>query len=328
MRTVFLLFSLVFGIFFFIIVAIFLLRASASGRRVDVNAKMQPYLAQRAAAIPRPRRRSPGQLLEAIVRMVRPIGESIASLPQAIRMERLMQQADLPFRGSDFLVLMFLIGIIVFLLASLILQDFFFGFILGIAAVIFSIFWVKLSIQRRRKAFGNQLGDALVMMANALRAGFSFNQTMSLIGREMTPPISDEFTKTVMEMQLGASAETALDNMARRVQSKDFDLVVTAVLIQRQVGGNLSQILDTVANTIMERVRMKREITALTAQGRLSGYVLVCLPFGFAAIMYFMNPTYMMPMFTEPLGRILIGVGIFLDFIGLLVIRKLVNIEL
>ena len=324
-----LLFSLVFGIFFFILLVIILLRISASNNRVDVGTKMRPYLDQRTVmAQPQRRRRTPGQVLDSIVRMVRPIGSTFVNLPQAIKMEQRMQQADLPFRGADFLVLLGLVGILGFIIVGLLMQSMFMGLVGAFAAIVGSLIWLQMVISNRRTAFGNQLGDALVMMSNALRAGFSFNQSIALIGREMSSPISDEFTKTVMEMQLGASAETALDNMSRRVQSKDFDLVVTAVLIQRQVGGNLSQILDTVAATIMERVRMKREVKALTAQGRMSGYVLVGLPFAFAGLMSMIAPDFMRPMYTMTMGHIMIGIGLFLDFIGLMVIRKLVNIEL
>jgi tight adherence protein B len=269
-----------------------------------------------------------GQFLDTLVRMIRPLGESISRLPQAITMEQRMQQADLPFRGADFIVLMVLVGFFVGLIAAILFRSLFSGIIIGIIAIAACFFWLQLYIKRRRAAFVDQLGDALVMMANALRAGFSFNQAMGLIGREMNPPISSEFTKTVMELQLGASTEVAMENMGRRMPSKDLNLVITAVLIQRQVGGNLSQILDTVAETLMERVRMKREIRALTAQGRLSGYVLVCLPFFFAIAMYMISPEFMQPMLTQTLGHILIGVGIFMDFVGLMVIRKLVNIEL
>lgn len=324
-----LLFSLVFGIFFFILLVIVLLRLSASNRRVDVGTKMRPYLEQRTVmAQPQRRRRTPGQLLDSVVRMVRPIGSTFVNLPQAIKMEQRMQQADLPFRGADFLVLLGLVGILGFIIVGLLMQSMFMGLVGAFAAIVGSLIWLQMVISNRRTAFGNQLGDALVMMSNALRAGFSFNQSIALIGREMSSPISDEFTKTVMEMQLGASAETALDNMSHRVKSKDFDLVVTAVLIQRQVGGNLSQILDTVAATIMERVRMKREVRALTAQGRMSGYVLVGLPFAFAGIMSITSPDFIMPMFTTNLGHILLGCVVVLDFIGLMVVRKLVNIEL
>ena len=323
-----LLLSLVFGLFFFIILAIFFLRANVATHRVDVNAKMRPYVEEPERPLTRQRQRTMGDFMETILRMIQPIGESISHMPQAIKMDQRMQQADLPFRGADFIVLMVLVGLIVMVIGGLLFRSLFMGILLGIIGIIICLFWLQIYIQRRRTAFGNQLGDALVMMSNALRAGFSFNQSMALIGREMSSPISDEFTKTVMEMQLGGSTEVALDNMAHRVTSKDFDLVVTAVLIQRQVGGNLSQILDTVAATIMERVRMKREVSALTAQGRLSGYVLVGLPFFFAIAMYMISPEFMVPMFTLTLGRILLAVGLFLDFVGLMVIRKMVNIEL
>lgn len=323
-----LLLSLVFGLFFFILLAIVLLRANTTARKVNVTAKMRPYLEQSEHPLVHRQQRSLSQFMQTLLNMVQPIGRALVHMPQAGKMDQRMQQADLPFRGADFIVLMGLVGIVTMLLTTLLFRSLGLGIIFGLVAIVICMLWLQMYIQRRRTAFANQLGDALVMMANALRAGFSFNQSMALIGREMNSPISDEFTKTVMEMQLGGATEVAMENMGRRVQSKDFDLVVTAVLIQRQVGGNLSQILDTVANTIMERVRMKREITALTAQGRLSGYVLVCLPVFFVVAMFMISPEFIMPLFTQTLGNIMLGVGIFLDLMGLMVIRKLVNIEM
>lgn len=323
-----LLLSLVFGLFFFILLAIVFLRANTTTRKVNVTAKMRPYLEQPEHPLVHRQQRSLSQFMQTLLNMVQPIGRALVHMPQAGKMDQRMQQADLPFRGADFIVLMGLVGIIVMLLSALLFRSLGMGIICGLIAIVICLIWLQMYIQRRRAAFANQLGDALVMMANALRAGFSFNQSMALIGREMSSPISDEFTKTVMEMQLGGATEVAMENMGRRVQSKDFDLVVTAVLIQRQVGGNLSQILDTVASTIMERVRMKREVTALTAQGRLSGYVLVCLPVFFVIAIYMISPEFILPLFTQTLGNIMLGVGVFLDLVGLMVIRKLVDIEL
>ena len=182
-------------------------------------------------------------------------------------------------------------------------------------------------IERRRKAFTNQLGDCLTMAANALRAGFSFLQAMELISREMESPIKEEFARVIREMNLGAQMEKALSDMDARVESSDFGLVVTAVLIQRQVGGNLAQILDTISETINDRIRMRREVLALTAQGRMSGWVLAALPIGVAAVLSFINPGYLDPLLEEPVGRMAIAGAVVMEIIGFVVIQRIVDID-
>ena len=167
----------------------------------------------------------------------------------------------------------------------------------------------------------------LTMVANALRAGFSFMQAFELIAREMDAPIGREVQKVVNEVNVGVTLETALENMQKRVESPDFELVVTAVLIQRQVGGNLAQILDTISGTIQERVRMRREVMALTAQGRMSGIVLALLPVALGVFLTTVSPDYMRPLFEETTGQIAIGVAVVMEIIGFLVIRKIVDIK-
>ena len=153
-------------------------------------------------------------------------------------------------------------------------------------------------------------------------------QAVEMIAREMDDPIGGEFAEVMREMRLGASLEKALEHMARRVQSKDFELVVTAVLIQRQVGGNLAQILDTISETVEDRIRMRREVKSLTAQGRASGVVLAAMPPALAAILSLVNPAYLQPLLTENLGRIAAAGAIIMEIIGFYVINRIVSIEI
>jgi tight adherence protein B len=141
------------------------------------------------------------------------------------------------------------------------------------------------------------LGDTITMMSNALRGGYSFLQTLDMVSREAPSPVSDEFRRVVQEVGLGRTTEEALENLMRRVPSEDLDLLITAVNIQHEVGGNLAQILDTIGHTIRERVRIKGEIQTLTAQGRISGYVITGLPILLAGYITMVNPDYMMPLF-------------------------------
>ena len=166
------------------------------------------------------------------------------------------------------------------------------------------------------------------MIANALRAGFSFMQALDHIANEMDDPVKTEVRRVVMDVNVGLPLEDALNNMTERINSPDFNLVVAAVLIQRQGGGNLAQILDTISETINERVRMRREISALTAQGRMSGMVLGCLPFGLAIILQIISPGYLEPLFSNPMGQAALAGSGVLMLIGFVVIRKIVNIEM
>ena len=178
------------------------------------------------------------------------------------------------------------------------------------------------------KLFNRQLGDALIIIANSLRTGYSFMQAMDMVAREMKPPISSEFSRTVKEMNLGTTTEIALGNMAKRIDSEDLDLVFTAVLIQRQVGGNLSEVLDNIARTIRERVRIRGEIRTLTAQGRMSGLIVGLLPVAMGFVIYLLNPEYIRVLFSHPIGRLMLIAATVSQVIGIILIRRIVDIEI
>src|SRR5438105_5551278 len=188
-------------------------------------------------------------------------------------------------------------------------------------------FYVRHRQRKRIKAFNNQLGDTLTLLSNALKAGYSFAQAIDTVSKNAVPPISDEFSRAVREMNLGGSVEEALHNMLRRIDSADFDLVVTAVAIHRTVGGNLAEILDNISHTIRERIRIKGEISTLTAQARASGQLITFLPIVLAVFMYFVTPTYFKPMTENFVGWILIGIAGFMIFLGNLIIGRIVAIE-
>ncbi|HTH70517.1 MAG TPA: type II secretion system F family protein [Candidatus Saccharimonadales bacterium] len=188
-------------------------------------------------------------------------------------------------------------------------------------------FWVGRRISGRLNAFNKQLPDTITLLSNSLRAGSSFLQSIELVSREGGPPMSEEMGRVVREVNLGLGMEEALHNLVRRIKSDDLDLMVTAIGIQQQVGGNLAEILDTIAFTIRERVRIKGEINTLTAQGRVSGYLVAFLPIGLGVALNAINPAFMAPLFTETVGRILIGVGAVMMTIGFLAIRKITDIK-
>lgn len=186
--------------------------------------------------------------------------------------------------------------------------------------------YLKFRARRRQNAFVDQLGDTIGLMANSLRAGYSLLQSMELIAKESPSPISDEFGRVVREVGLGISPHQALDNLLRRVPSEDLDLLVTAIKIQSEVGGNLGEILDTIGETIRERVRIKGEIRTLTAQQSISAYVLVALPIALGAALFLINPDYMSGMMVWPFICMPIG-ALVLIVIGFFIMRKIVAIE-
>ncbi|EKP93795.1 type II secretion system F family protein [Thermaerobacter subterraneus] len=181
--------------------------------------------------------------------------------------------------------------------------------------------------QQRLRAFDGQLPDALTLMANALKSGYSFLQAADVVAREMPPPIADEFAWLVKETRVNIPLEDALANLLDRVPSADLDLVVTAVLIQKQVGGNLAGVLERTAETIRERVRLQGQIRTLTAQGRLSGWIVGALPVALLVLLSAMNPAYLQPLLATPLGWTLLGAGVVMEAAGVLVIRALIRVD-
>ncbi|MFZ5626160.1 MAG: type II secretion system F family protein [Bacillota bacterium] len=245
----------------------------------------------------------------------------------AKKWEAEMIKANIPLRGEEFVFINLLTTVGGGLVGWLLARNISGGIILLLLGFLLPRLLVNSRKAKRVHMFDNQLGDALLVMSNSLRAGFSFLQAMDMVSREMPAPISEEFARALREMSLGTTTEEALEKMTQRVESEDLDLVVTAVLIQRQVGGNLSEVLESIANTIRERVRIKGEIKTLTAQGRISGMIISLLPVAVGGFIFLINPSYMMPLFTSPLGWSLIIGGLVSQGIGMLIIKKIINIK-
>jgi len=241
--------------------------------------------------------------------------------------ETKMKQAGVPLLGAEFIVIELIAAGAAGLGTYLLTLDERIALVgMAIAPV---LLWavILIRIDNRRESFTEQLSDCLTTVSNALRAGYSFQQSMEVIAKEMEPPISEEFARVTTDISMGINLEDALEQMARRVNSSDFDLVVTAVLIQREVGGNLAQVLDSISDTINERIRMKREIRALTAQGRLSAIILLLLPFVVGAGMYFLNHDNFMILFEDEMGQMAMVVAIIMEIIGVFVIKKIIEID-
>lgn len=187
--------------------------------------------------------------------------------------------------------------------------------------------YVRFLQGRRLKAFNSQLGDTIVLLSNSLRSGYSLLQSMETAAKEIAQPMAGELVRVTREVGLGLSLQEAMDNMLRRMPSDDLDLMITAINVQHEVGGNLAEILDNIAHTIRERIRIFGEIRTITAQQRLSGIVLAVLPVLLAFVMYILNPGYISRMWQDLCGLIMLFTGGVMIVIGYLVIRRITNIE-
>lgn len=312
------------GLVFLIIMGVFVVIAMRMGGGGDVNERLSQFAGRRE----REQESEPNQLAR--------IDAVVSKGKQGSQIARDLAKADLKLTVTEFIGLKLgaaLIGAGIGALAgraspqAMIISALVGAVVLSFAPNIY----VGFAAKRRVSAFNNQLGDTINMMANSLRSGYSFLQSLDLVSREAPQPTASEFRRVVQEVGLGLSTDDALQNLLRRVPSEDLDLLITAVNIQHEVGGNLAQILETIGHTIRERVRIKGEIRVLTAQGRISAYVITGLPIALAIMISLMNPKYMEPLFSfglPPKAWCCMPVAsLVMIAIGYAVIMKIVDIE-
>ncbi len=299
---------------------------SVRSERTQLERRLGRYMQDEAAATERKEERS--VVIEWVEKRVRKssLGENIA---------RQLARADLKLKVGEYLTLIVVsalgVGLLFWLLsgAGLHLR----GLIsaMGGAVVGFFLpqFYVHSQQANRLRRFNDQLPDMLNLMVNGLRAGYSTLQALEAVSREMPPPISDEFRRVVQEIQLGVPIEKALENLYRRIPSDDLDFVITAINVQREVGGNLSEILETISFTIRERIRIKGEIRVLTAQVRTSGTIMALIPVFLTVFLWFLNPDYMNSFFLRGLvcGLAALGLAAALVIIGYMIMMRIANIE-
>lgn len=255
--------------------------------------------------------------------LLKPLSSTIKRGRQSKKWENKLRRADIPLKGEEFIAIWF-VGVL--LSAMLIIINVKFLFLFFIASVLPPIY-IQSKITKRLRVFDSQLNDTLGVLANSLRAGFSFFQAMDTVRKEMPDPISKEFGKTLKEINFGTPVEEALRNMSERVGSQDLDLVVTAVLIQRQVGGNMAEILETISQTIRDRIKILGEIKTLTAQGKISGYIIGSLPIILLLVLSGINPEYTSVLYTSQKGIAILAGGAFSQILGIVLIKKIINIE-
>jgi tight adherence protein B len=242
-----------------------------------------------------------------------------------------LARADLKLKPGEYMLVMVLAGVVVGAVAWFIGgRSIIFGVLGAILGVFFPRMYVGREQRRRLIRFNDQLGDMLNLMVNGLRAGYSTMQAMEAVSKELPAPISDEFRRVVQEMQLGLPIEQALSNLLRRIPSDDLDLVITAINVQREVGGNLAEILDTISYTIRERVRIKGEIRVLTSQVMYSGRFLALMPVFLILILWVLNRDYIMTFFrpeSSICGYIALAVAGLMIIAGYFVMNKIADIE-
>jgi tight adherence protein B len=237
-------------------------------------------------------------------------------------------RANLKLRPSEFVMVQvgFMIGWAVISLVR-------FGYgpqfvVAGVAGYLIPMRYVKYRQGQRLKALNRQLPDTLSLLANALKAGLSLPQALDTVARNTTAPIADELSRVIREMNIGSATDRALASMVRRTGSEDLDLIVTAIGIQASVGGNLARILESISHTIRQRIQVKSQISAMTAQARASGWVITLLPVIVATILYFITPTYFRAMFTDGVGISLLVLAAISIFVGNFFIRRIVNFRI
>jgi len=322
--------------------AIFLIAIgiAASGSGSGVSARLERYASARQTG--KPETAGAGGISDLLAQSatLAQLNKVVEGRDFGANLARDIARADLKLKPSEFLGIWAcsIIGIpLLFVAFSIALPALRNPLALLIGAFIgFMIprFWLNRRKASRLNAFNKQLPDTITLLANGLRAGSSFLQAVELVVRESHPPISTEFSRVIREVNLGLPFEQAMENMVRRVRSDDLELMATAINIQHTVGGNLAEILDSIAFTIRERIRIQGEIRTLTAQQRLSGYVVGFLPIGLAGFLFVAAPHFMDPMFQKPpealglpLGLVILLFGGFMMFIGFMLIRKIVDIE-
>lgn len=273
-------------------------------------------------------------------RMVKLTGEKLLPLsPQRLREQRTpaikistvlidqLASAGVPMRAEEFLLVWVLLAFIPAALSTLFSAHLLVTITLSGLGLSIPPLYVRQSRQKRLRAFEKQLNPAITSISNCLRSGLTFQQGMQNVAEQMPEPISREFARALREMQLGSTSERALTNLARRVPSADVKLMVTAILISQQVGGNLSSVLENIAQTVQDRIKVKEEVHTITSTGRMSGMVIGFLPIGLGVMLMLINPDYMAMFFTTTEGRYMLLAAAVLEIIGFLFIRKIVSVK-
>ena len=243
------------------------------------------------------------------------------------RLQRTIDQAGLPMKSGALILGMLSLTGLVWLLGSSLLKMPFVVMVAALAAGTLPLLWIIRKRLQRIDRFEELLPEGIDLVVNALKSGFSLESSLSLVAQEIPDPLGPEFAITFEEQNLGLDLLQALDNMNRRMPSEDLKIMTTAISIQKKTGGNLAEVLGKIARLIRERFYLRREIRTLSAQGRLSGLTLVLLPLIMAVILTVLSPTYVKTLFDDPAGQYMVGTAVVLQVIGIVVIRRIVDLK-
>lgn len=243
------------------------------------------------------------------------------------RLQKKLVTAGIPLKGEEYLTISLGVIILAPFIVHSITANLWLAVIVFILALVLSWLYIDIKKVKRLQSFELQLADSLVVMANALRAGFGFQQAMETVVKEMPPPISTEFDWCLREMNLGFNQEEALMNLGARVNSEEMDIVISGIIIQKQVGGNLAHILENIGETMRDRARIKKQVRVLTSQGKMSGLVVGLLPVVLLAAMLVIAPENVYFLFQDSRGLAMLGAAVLMEIIGAFVISRIVNID-
>jgi len=243
------------------------------------------------------------------------------------RVEGSLERADLPLRAAEAIFFYVALTVVVTALALVLSQNLIVAVLVLVAFIIIPPAYLNYKARKRQAAFLSQLPDTLQLLSGSLRAGYSLQQGVEAVSQEVEDPMGRELRRVMVEARLGRPLETALDDAAARMASPDFEWAVMAIRIQREVGGNLAELLMIVSETMLQRERLRRDVKALTAEGRISAIVLAILPVILGFAMYVINPDYIRTLFDETVGQLLILGGIVLALIGFFWMKKVIEIE-
>lgn len=263
-----------------------------------------------------------------IYKVLSVVGKSFTGLSFTAKLENNLDKADILLKVEEFIglnIIMALGGSLLgFIFSGGQSRFTLLGFVL--VALIPSVF-IHLQKKKREALLSEEIGESLTGMSNSLRAGFSFQQAMDLVSKETQGPLGKEYRRTLREINLGVTTDQALQNLINRVQNDDLELMISSVLIQRSIGGNLAEIFDKIADTIRQRIRMKGEVRVLTAQGKVSAWIIGLMPLALILIISMFNPEFLGMFFETTVGLILLASAAVSEIIGFIIVNKIVNIE-
>lgn len=315
------------AIFFFAV----MIAVLSLGAAMERGGSQTQILRERLKAVDAASRRAPSQELEILrdelLSSIPALNKLLNSWTFSSRLQLILEQADLKLRAGKFLLVCACAGGIGFSLTQLATGNLLFaagGLLLGVSVPFLLVLFLR---RRRFRMFEAMFPQAIELLVRSARAGHPFTTALEMIGTELSEPVAGEFRRMYDEQKFGLPLRDALFNLAERMPLIDVKFLVTALLLQRETGGNLAEILDKLAYVIRERFRIQRQVRVFTAQGRMTMLLLMALPPGLVAVMSIMNPGFMKPLLYDPLGHNLIALGIILQVVGFLFIRRIIEIK-